>query len=155
MNKDFNELWPVPNRPADYPDRALSQQEGVHQAVDVFDAVDEGSAVTSALIHWPRTEGGARRFLSAGQDRRRTRHKLFCKVNLVKLYKAGCFHENAIIDISTDSAWDKFFKLGPHGYHERLRENWNFSKMNAVKHDEYLICWRGEVPLEAYEAHPF
>ena len=151
MSKDYNELWPVKDRPPDYPDRDLSQNEEKFQAMDVFDAVDTGSEKKSPFIHCSRTEGGARWFLNAGKDRRRTDHSLFCKVNLVTLYKNGCLHQNSIIDISTETAWNHFFKLGPYGYHERVREEWNYAMFNALKHDEFLICWRGEIPLEAYE----
>ena len=75
-------------------------------------------------------------------------------MNLVLLYKKNLLHQNSIIDLSTETAWNHFFKLGPYGYTERMREEWNYAMMNAVGHDEYLICWRGEVPLEAYEVPP-
>ena len=75
-------------------------------------------------------------------------------MNLVLLLKKGLLTQNSIIDLSTETAWNHFFKLGPYGYHDRLREEWNYAMMNAVKHDEYLICWRGEVPLETYEVPP-
>ena len=85
----------------------------------------------------------------------KTPHMLFCKVNLVTLYKKGCFHQNSFIDLSTEKAWNAFFNRGPLGYHDRLRTQWNYCKENAVNHDEYLLCWRGEVPLEIFEVfHP-
>ena len=71
MSKDYNELWPVKDRPPDYPDRELSTNEGRMQAIDVFDAVDRGSAVKSPFIHCSSTEGGARWYLNAGRDRKK------------------------------------------------------------------------------------
>ena len=71
MSKDYNELWPVKDRPHDYPDRALSQIEGKMQAIDVFDAVDKGSKEKSPFIHCSRTEAGARWYLNAGKDRKK------------------------------------------------------------------------------------
>ena len=69
MSKDYNELWPVRDRPPDYPDRDLTNNEHIHQAIDVFDAVDKGSKVKSPFIHCSSTEGGARWYLNAGKDR--------------------------------------------------------------------------------------
>ena len=95
--------------------------------------------------------------MNAGRDRRNTPHMLLCKVNLVTLYKKGTFHQNSFIDLSTEEAWNAFFHKGRHGYYDRVREAWNYAKENAVMHDEYLICWRGEVPLEIFEVfnpHP-
>ena len=71
MSKDFNELWPVKDRPPDYPDRDLSENEGRLQAIDVFDAVDKGSQEKSPFIHCSRTEGVARWYLNAGKDRKK------------------------------------------------------------------------------------
>ena len=59
MSKDYNELWPAKDRPPDYPDRDLIENEGRLQAIDVFDAVDKGSALKSAFIHCSGTEGGS------------------------------------------------------------------------------------------------
>ena len=154
MSKDYNELWPVRPRPPDYPDRFLTENEQKFRCFDAFDAVDQGSYTTSPFIHCSGTEAGARWFLNAGRDRRNTPHILFCKVNLVTLYKKGTFHQNSFIDLSTEKAWNEFFTRGPTGYHERLRDQWNYAMENAINHDEYLICWRGEVPLEVYEVTP-
>ena len=71
MSKDYNELWPVRDRPHDYPDRDLTKNEHIHQAIDVFDAVDKGSHVKSPFIHCSSTEGGARWYLNAGRDRKK------------------------------------------------------------------------------------
>ena len=71
MSKDYNELWPVKDRPPDYPDRDLSENEGRLQAIDVFDAVDKGSQEKSPFIHCSGTEGGARWYLNAGRDRKK------------------------------------------------------------------------------------
>ena len=71
MSKDYNELWPVRDRPHDYPDRDLTNSEHIHQAIDVFDAVDTGSRVKSPFIHCSGTEGGARWYLNAGKDRKK------------------------------------------------------------------------------------
>ena len=155
MSKHYNELWPVRPRPPDYPDRFLTENEQKFRCFDAFDAVDQGSYTTSPFIHCSGTEAGTRWFLNAGRERRNTPHKLFCKVNLVTLYKKGTFHQNSFIDLSTEEAWNAFFHKGPHGYYDRVREAWNYAKENAVMHDEYLLCWRGEVPLEIFEVfHP-
>ena len=155
MSKDYNELWPVRPRPQDYPDRLLTENEQKFRCFDAFDAVDTGSQETSPFIHCSGTEAGARWFMNAGRDRRDTPHELFCKVNLVTLYTKGTFHQNSFIDLSTEKAWNAFFMRGPHGYHDRLRENWRYARDNAINHDEYLLCWRGEVPLEIFEVvHP-
>ena len=155
LSKDLNELWPVPTRPPDYPDRPLTINEEKFRAFAVFDAVNTGSQETSPFLHCSVTEAGARWFLNAGRDRRNTRHMMFTKVNLVTLYKQGIFHKNTFIDISTEEAWNAFFWKGPHGYFDDVRANWEYAKMNAVNHDEFLLCWRGEVPLEIFEVfHP-
>ena len=155
MSKDFNELWPVRPRPPDYPDRPLSENEEKFRCFDAFEAVDTGSQETSPFLHCSGTEAGARWFMNAGRDRRNTPHMLFCKVNLVTLYKKGTFHQNSFIDLSSEEAWNNFFHKGQHGYYDRVREAWNYAKENAVMHDEYLLCWRGEVPLEIFEVfHP-
>ena len=75
-------------------------------------------------------------------------------MNLVLLFKEGLLNQNSIINLSTETAWNHFFKLGPYRYTERMRSEWNYAMSNAVGHDEYLICWRGEVPLETYEVPP-
>ena len=155
MSKDFNELWPVPKRPNNYPDRPLSDNEEKFRCFDAFDAVNLGSQETSAFLHCSVTEAGAKWFLHAGRTRRNTPHMMFCKVNLVTLYKKGTFHQNSFINLSTEEAWNKFFWKGPHGYFDDVRSNWEYAKANAVNHDEFLICWRGEVPLEIFEVvHP-
>ena len=154
MSKDFNELWPVRHRPPDYPDRPLLPNEEKFRAFAAFDAVNTGSQETSPFLHCSVTEAGAKWFLHAGRARRNTPHMMFCKVNLVTLYKKGTFHQNSFIDLSTEKAWNEFFTRGPTGYHERLRDQWTYAMENAINHDEYLICWRGEVPLECYEVTP-
>ena len=115
MSKDFNELWPVRDRPPDYPDRPLLKNEEKFRCFAAFDAVDTGSQETSPFLHCSGTEAGARWFMNAGRDRRNTPHMLFCKVNLVTLYKKGCLHQNSVIDLSTEEAWNAFFNKGPHG----------------------------------------
>ena len=155
FSKDYNELWPVPHRPPDYPDRPLTDNEEKFRCFDAFAAVDTGSQETSPFLHCSVTEAGARWFLNAGRVRRNTPHTLFCKVNLMTLYKQGTFHQNSFIDISTEEKWNAFFHKGPWGYYERVREAWEYAKANATNHDEFLLCWRGEVPLEIFEVfHP-
>ena len=76
-------------------------------------------------------------------------------LSAIRLYKLGCLHRNSLIDLSTGPKFDAFFHEGPHGYHDAVRQNWNYVRFNAIQHDEFLVCWRGEAPLEIFEVPPF
>ena len=39
MPVPFNELYPVPNRPENYPDGELTEEDQTRNALDIFDAI--------------------------------------------------------------------------------------------------------------------
>ena len=141
MSKDFNELWPVWGRPPDYPDRPLLPNEEKFRAFAAFDAVNTGSQETSPFLHCSATEAGARSYLLSDD-------KLFCKVNLLTLFQKGIFHQNSFIDLSNEKAWNAFF--------DKARMVTTTKSIRPARnYDEFLLCWRGEVPLEIFEVfHP-
>ena len=149
MSKDYNEHWPVRPRPPDYPDRPLSEHEEKFRCFDAFEAVDTGSQETSPFLHCSVTEAGARSYLS-GPD------KLLCKVNLLTLFQKGVFHQNSFIDLSNETAWNAFFDKAPATVDTTLGTLGKLGKLGTRRHyDEFLLCWRGEVPLDIFEVfHP-
>ena len=145
MNEKYNELWPVHNRPPDYPDRALTEREERMRCSDVITAIDTGSKETSPFLSCTVTEAGARSYLSGPK-------KLFCKVNLLTLFQKGRFHQNSFIDLSNEKAWYAFFDKAPPHVDTRLATLGKPGKLGTRRHyDEFLLCWRGELPLEIFE----
>ena len=141
MNEGYNELWAVPNRPPDYPHGALTEREEELRCLDAITAIDTGSKGTSPFLHCSTTEAGARSYLSQPD-------KLFCKVNLLTLFQKGIFHQNSFIDLSNEKAWNAFF--------DKARMVTTTKSIRPARnYDEFLLCWRGEVPLEIFEVfHP-
>ena len=137
MNEGYNELWAVPNRPPDYPHGALTEMQEKLRCLDALAAIDTGSKGTSPFLHCSTTEAGARSYLSQPD-------KLFCKVNLLTLFQKGIFHQNSFIDLSNEKAWNACI--------DKARM---VTATKTISHrrnyDEFLLCWRGEVPLEIFE----
>ena len=145
MNKNHNELWPVQNRPPDYSHGALTDREEQLRCLDAIAAIDTGSQETSPFLHCCATEAGARSYLS-------TTSKLLCKVNLLTLFQKGIFHQNSFIDLSNEKAWNAFFDKAPPHVDTRLATLGKQGKLGTRRHyDEFLLCWRGEVPLDIFE----
>ena len=154
VSADLNELFRHPRLPEDYPaDQALSQHVEYYRATLVFDTIDRGSSrgFVSPFLHASRTESGAHYFLIGGKADRGNKHGILTKMNLLTMYKEGHLHMNSFVDVSTEYKFNAFFWRGPHEYNDQVKENWNKVFNNATRVEEMLFCWRGEVPLHAYE----
>ena len=138
MNEKYNELWPIHNRPPDYPHGALTETQARLRCEDAIAAMDPDSHETSPFLHCCVTEAGARSYLSGPE-------KLFCKVNLLTLFQKRIFHQNSFIDLSNEKAWNAFFDKA------NATTLGTLGKLGTRRHyDEFLLCWRGEVPLDIF-----
>ena len=72
-------------------------------------------------------------------------------VNLVTLWKEGALSQNSWADVSTRTAFKSHFPFGPDGYGQYVLDNWMKVMNDAINRDEFMVCWRGELPLNGYE----
>ena len=129
-------------------------------AVEVFRACNKGSWEESPFVHVSLYPGGALFFRKKGQTLRgeKPEEQIFCRISLYALWKTGHLRPGSFFDVSCDESWDEIFPEGPRSLGVDLEDwaerEWKWTKGNATRRGEFLLCWRGELPLECYEVAP-
>ena len=129
-------------------------------AVEVFRACNKGSWEESPFVHVSLHPGGALFFRKKGQTLRgeKPEEQIFCRISLYALWKTGHLRPGSFFDVSCDESWDEIFPEGPRSLGVDLEDwaerEWKWTKGNATRRGEFLLCWRGELPLECYEVAP-
>ena len=120
----------------------------------VVKSICEGSRVRSPFVHACTSFEISKRMTCMGEGRRGsqpTEGTKMVRISLPLLFQSGCFDEHSFVDVSSDWALIQYFGAGPSGYGTYVEENFANMARHAATTKEFLLMWRGQLPIAAFE----